>query len=466
MTHKPDSLVVRKGRRLFLAGSAGLVALPFLESLARPSPTQAWTPVAGRPKRLITFFNGHGLIMENYVPRAGFEQGAILQPVADAGLASKMLVVTGINSKVQSGHGGAPSVLTCTPMVADMYGITHPTTPSVDHVIARHMQDGGAPRRFDVGIEDESTNLAASSVSGDHSRMFWSGDDEHISSIIHPHFALDRAFPMSDEPGVPTVDARLVRRRSVLDGAIAQFDRLRGRVSATDRNRLDRHADHLRSIETSLTGMVGPTGPSCVRPTFESPTTHARAAEILIDTLALAMACNRADVGSFKAFDLEEAAWGHITHPDLAPTFAGENYHGAWHRASDMRVDAARRAFTAINAWHGSLFARLLQRLDEVDEGDGTALDNTMVVWVSDFGHGGGHASDNLPVTFAGNVGGATLGRHVNYATNPESPYGEATQPGNHNLCVTMQQAFGITSDQFGDYTNVAQPVGNGPLSL
>ena len=212
--------------------------------------------------------------------------------------------------------------------------------------------------------------------------------------------------------------------------------------------------------------MVGPVGPSCMRPTFESPATHARAAEILIDTLALAMACNRADVGSFKAFDLEEAAWGHITHPDLAPTFAGENYHGAWHRASDMRVDAARRAFTAINAWHGSLFARLLQRLDEVDEGDGTALDNTMVVWVSDYGHGGGHASDNLPVTFAGNVGGATLGRHVNYATNPESPYGEPTQPGNHNLCVTMQQAFGITSDQFGDYTNVAQPVANGPLSL
>jgi hypothetical protein len=466
MTHKPDSLVVRKGRRLFLAGSAGLVALPFLESLARPSPARAWAPAAGMPKRLIMFFNGHGLIMEDYVPRAGFAQGAILRPVADAGLASKMLVVTGVNSKVQSGHPGAPSVLTCTPMIADMYGITHPTTQSVDHLIARHMQDGGAPRRFDVGIEDSSTNLSASSLSGDHSQMFWSGDDEHISSIVHPHFALDRAFPMGSEPGTPSVDARLVRRRSVLDGALAQFDRLRGRVSASDRSRLDRHADHLRSIETSLGGMVGPVGPSCTRPTFESPATHARAAEILVDTLALAMACNRADVGTFKAFDLEEAAWGHITHPDLASTFAGENYHGAWHRASDMRVASARRAFTAIDTWFGTLFARLMQRLNEVDEGDGTALDNTMLVWVSDFGHGGGHGSDNLPITFAGNAGGVALGRHVNYATNPESSYGEASQPGNHNLCVTMQQAFGITSDRFGDYTNVAQPVGHGPLSL
>jgi hypothetical protein len=89
-----------------------------------------------------------------------------------------------------------------------------------------------------------------------------------------------------------------------------------------------------------------------------------------------------------------------------------------------------------------------------------------MLVWVSDFGHGGGHGSDNLPITFAGNAGGVALGRHVNYASNPESSYGEASQPGNHNLCVTMQQAFGITSDRFGDYTNVAQPVGHGPLSL
>ena len=467
MSHKPDDVVVRRGRRLFLAGAAGLVALPFLESLARPSPTRAWMPAPGMPKRLVVFFNGHGLIMEEYVPRAGFAQGAILQPVADAGLASKMLVVTGVNSKVESGHSGAPSVLTCTPMIADMYGITHPTTASVDHVIARHMQDGGTPRRFDVGIEDASTDLTARSLSGDHSRMFWSGDDEHISSIIHPHVAVERAFPMgTGEPGMPSVDARLVRRRSVLDGALAQFDSLRGRVSAGDRSRLDRHAEHLRSIESSLDDMTGPVGPACTTPTFETPGTHARAAEILIDTLALAMACNRADVGTFKAFDLEEGSWGHVTHPDLAATFAGENYHGAWHKASDMRLDFARRAFTAINAWHGRLFARLLQRLEEVDEGEGTALDHTMVIWVSDFGHGGGHATDNLPITIAGNAAGAALGRHVNYATNPASPYGADSQPGNHNLCVTLQQAFGMSGDRFGDYTNVAQPVSPGPLTL
>lgn len=468
MTHKPDDLVIHRGRRRFLAGAAGLLALPFLESIVRPSKAKAWEPAPGMPRRLVIFFNGHGLIMEDFVPRAGFVQGALLRPVADAGLAPKMLVVTGVNSKVQSGHPGAPSILTCTPLVANEHGITSARSASVDHVIARHMQDGGPARRFDVGVHDQSIDLGARSLSDDHTRMFWSGDDEHVPSIIHPHAALDRAFPStSGEPTEPTVDARTVRRRSVLDGALAQFTRLQGRVSTSDRVRLERHAEHLRAIELSLGGTVAPTTPTCAAPTFDrTATTHARAAEVLVDTLALAMACNVADVGTFKAFDMEEGAWGHVTHPDLAATFGGENYHGAWHKASDQRLDYARRAFTAINAWHGSLFARLLRRLDEVDEGDGSALDHSLVMWISDFGHGGGHGSDNLPVVLAGNAGGAALGRHVNYARDPGSPYGDESQPGNHNLCVTLMQTFGITGDRFGDYSGVSQRVDPGPLSL
>lgn len=474
MSHKPDDVVVKRGRRRFLAGAAGLLALPFLESVVRPSTARAWTPLPGGPSRLLVFFNGHGLIMEEFVPRAGFTQGAILQPVATAGLATKTLVITGVNSKVASGHPGAPSLLTCSSLTTDQYGLTSATAASVDHVIARHMQDGRTPRRFDVGIADASLDLGARNVSDEPTQVFWSGNDEHIPSIIHPHVALQRAFPggamPAPTPTEPTVDARAIRRRSALDGALAQFQSLRGRVSAADRARLDRHAEHLRSLEMAVSEV--PTRPpestaSCGAPGLDpSAASHARAAEVLVDTLALAMACNVADVGTFKAFDMEEGAWGHVVHPDLAPTFGGENYHGAWHKASDQRLDYARRAFTAINAWHGSLFARLLRRLDEIDEGDGTALDHSLVLWISDFGHGGGHATDNLPIVLAGNAGGASLGRHVNFARNPTSPFGDASQPGNHNLCVSLLQAFGVPGDRFGDYTNVSQPVGPGPLSL
>lgn len=471
--HRPDSLILKSGRRRFLAGSAGLLALPFLESIVAPNRAGAWAPAAGMPSRLIVFFHGHGSIMEEFVPGAGFTQGAILQPVVDVGLASKMNVITGINSKVESGHSGAPSILTCAPVVANEYGVTHATTASVDHVIGRHMQDGGPPRRFDVGVHNGSLDPEEAATSLSHTRMFWAGEDEHIPSIIKPQEAFDLAFPgagMPAPPPEPGVDIASLRRRSVLNGVLGRFMALRGRVSRADQARLDRHADQLRDLERSIQDLPPDVTrpPACDTPTLGSTAslTHETVANLQVDTLAQAMACNQADVGTYKLFDMEEGAWGHVVHPDLAATFAGENYHGAWHRASDMSTDYARRAFTGINTWFGSLFARLLQRLDSIDEGDGTALDHTMVVWLSDFGHGGGHRADNLPIVVAGNAAGTALGRHINYADNPAASYGADSQPGNHNLAVTMAQSFGIEGDRFGDYDGVYQPVSPGPLTF
>ncbi len=471
MGHRPDQLVARRGRRRFLMGGAAALALPFLESLRQPKPGFAWTPQAGMPRRLVSFFHGHGFIMEEFVPGPNMSLGAILQPIADAGLVNKSLVVTGINMKVASGHAGTPSLFTCTPLVADQYGITHGTTPSVDHVIARHMQDGGLARRLDLGVSMNSTNPDSNGLTDEHERVFWSGDDELIPSIIKPQLAFDTVFPNGPPTGTdppPSVDYLTIRRRSVLDGVLEDFNRLEGRVSAADRIRLEAHAERIREVEQSLGGGTGPVPVGCTDG-LRVPLNgldHRGVAEAQIDILAHAIACNIFDVGSFRVHDLEENAWSHVSHPNLAETFAGENYHGAWHRASDQGLSTARAAFTAINAWYGTLFARLLQKLDQIDEGEGTALDNTMVLWACDFGHGGGHSSDNLGIVIAGNAGGAELGRHVNYASDPISAYGAPSQPGNHNLAVTMTNAFGIPGDTFGDYTNVIQPVEAGPLAL
>lgn len=474
MAHRPDTLIEKSGRRRFLMGAAAGLALPFLESLANPKRSYGWTPGNGMPHRLVVFFNGHGLIMEEFVPGPNMSLGAILQPIADAGLIEKSLVVTGVNMKVEQGHSGTPSLLTCTPVVADQYGVTHATTPSIDHLIGQHMQDGGLARRLDLGVSNDSTNDANNGLSSEHERVFWSGDDALIETIIKPQLAFDRVFPNGPPSGgmdpAPTVDYLALRRKSVLDGVLENFKRLEGRVSAADRQRLEAHAERVREIEQSLDGGgFDPSPPACDDGLDVTLTglPHSGVAETQIDILAYAIACNVVDVGTFKANDLEENAWGHVSHPELAQTFAGENYHGAWHRASDQRLADARRAFTAIDAWYGSLFARLLQNLDQIDDGDGTALDNTLVMWISDFGHGGGHASDNIPIVLAGNVGGATLGRHANFAVgDPTSPYGDDAQPGNHNVAVTLAQAFGMPGDTFGDYTNVAQPVQPGPLAL
>lgn len=476
MRHKAHRLVHSIGRRKFLAGAAGVMALPFLESLTvGTKPAFAWTAEPGMPQRLAIFFHGHGSIMEEFIPRAGFQMAPILQPVADANLTNKLMVVGGVHSKVQGGHPGTPSLLSCVPTQENQFGVTHSTGISVDQVIARHMQDGGPARRLDIGVHMDSTNPDSNGITQDHERTFWSGDNELLDTYIKPENVYNRIFPngTDPDPNQPTADTRLVRRRSVLDGVLKQFTALEGRVSASDRERLDRHATHIREFETSLDNFQPPVIPMTCSDGLEldfSNMNHQRAAELQVDILSHAIACNYSDVSTFKVFDLEEPALGHIIHPDKAQTFAGEGYHGAWHRASDQNQDYARRAFTAINQWYGELFARLLMNLDQIDEGNGTALDNTMVMWVSDFGHGGGHSSDNIHLAFAGNAGNVPMGRLVDYCApyngNPAGNYGNENQPGNHNLCVTLQQAFGIQSDTFGDYNAVRQPVTAGPLNL
>lgn len=105
------------------------------------------------------------------------------------------------------------------------------------------------------------------------------------------------------------------------------------------------------------------------------------------------------------------------------------------HRASDQNLDYAKRAFTEINRWYGQLFARLLSNLAGIDEGNGSALDNTMVLWASDFGHGGGHNSDNLHLALAGNAGNVPLGRYINYC----KPYNKdaAGNYGDPSTCLS-----------------------------
>jgi hypothetical protein len=164
MGHRPDHLVTSRGRRRFLMAGGAALALPFLESLARPKPSFAWTPQTGMPRRLVTFFHGHGLIMEAFVPGPSMSLGPILQPIADVGLVEKSLVITGLNMKTEGGHPGTASLFTCTPLIADEYGITHGTTPSVEHIIGRHMQDGGLARRLDLAINTNSTNPDANAL--------------------------------------------------------------------------------------------------------------------------------------------------------------------------------------------------------------------------------------------------------------------------------------------------------------
>ena len=92
--------------------------------------------------------------------------------------------------------------------------------------------------------------------------------------------------------------------------------------------------------------------------------------------------------------------------------------------------------------------------IDETPEDNGSMLDNTCVLWMSEFGNGSGHNTRKLHTVMAGNVGGAQMGRCIPYATGGD--YEDS--PASHNqIFVSLLNAFGFGDTQFGWYDgNVA----------
>ena len=97
-----------------------------------------------------------------------------------------------------------------------------------------------------------------------------------------------------------------------------------------------------------------------------------------------------------------------------------------------------------INEFHVTQFAYLLRRLREVPEGDGSLLDNSLIVYGSGIADGNSHAHSNLPIILAGRGGGwVEPGRHIAF------PEGTPLT----NLFLSMLNGVGISIDQLGDST-------------
>jgi hypothetical protein len=125
-----------------------------------------------------------------------------------------------------------------------------------------------------------------------------------------------------------------------------------------------------------------------------------------------------------------------------------DGHHGIAHKADGDAPKLAQN--TQINRWYAQQLAYLVTRLKAIPEGDGTAFDNTLILWTNEQAKGNNHSVDRMPYLLIGNAGGYfETGRYVRQAS-------EAT----HNqLLVSVLNAMGIETDEFG---NVAY--GTGPL--
>ena len=399
-------------RRALLSGLGASAALsPFLPLLNASG--QEATPL-----RLILWFTPHGTIYDNWKPSGGttdFTLSPILEPL-DAHR-QKLVVLDGL--RIQADGVGAPHtkgpplLWTASPLIEDMtftredesggryYGWN--SAPSVDQFILDRIGPTTPYRSLEFGVRSGSNHPG--------SRMIYTGPEQPLAPETDPWQAFDRLIGDITQGGAAAEQLR-AERRSVLDLLGSELEGLETRVSSADRQKIQAHLNAVREIETRLSGepiiCQGPDLGAAVESNQaqNTPLVFDR----MIDLMVAALSCDLTRVASMQ-YRVGENDGGY-TYDWLGIT--SQEHHLMSHEGDTNA--AAQADLSRIYTWYSERFAYFLDRLAAVPEGNGTMLDNSLVVWGSELGKGNTHAFERVPFVIAGGAAGKlATGRYLEF---------------------------------------------------
>lgn len=430
-------------RRLFLRGLGASLALPWLETINAP----AWGQVAPPPKRFFAFYTPNGYNMSRFWPSlsGNLSSAALtntsLQPLSD--YASRLLLINGLDNHAGAPQGDGPgdhargtsTTLTCVHPLksADEVSIG----VSVDQLLADQWGADTTFRSLELGCEGGGNAGACDSgYSCAYSRnISWSDAQTPLPKEVNPRLLFNRLFGNLDPNQSPEAVANRQRqRRSVLDFVIADAQQLSPRLSVTDRQRVDAYLTGIREVERRLELSNEAQCPAGMDVPLGSTGDRAEHARLLIDLCVSAFRCDHTRVASFMLGN----GGSNRAYPELG---ISEGHHSLSHHQSDPFKLAQ---IATIDTWQMGLFAHILNRLDEINEGEGSLLDQTTVLGISEIADGNAHRHYALPVVLAGRVGDLQMGRYVDLtATGSSQPIS--------NLYLRLLADAGSAIQTFGD---------------
>ncbi len=436
-------------RRTFLRRAGlGALALPLLQ-LPRGARADSSGPF---PKRLLVLFQPNGTKKELWGPQPGdpergWQLGPILEPLTP--FKDRLVLFNGVDNLAALEGPGGPHQRGMAALLTgrvigegDFVGGDGRRAGwgngiSIDQHIAQRLAAGTPLTSLELGVRVQE--------SVPRGRMIYRGPEQPVPPENDPVVAYQRIF--GQQGGDPTAMRRqLAERRSVLDQVFQDFQALERRVSAADREKLQQHAASLRDLEGRLGAMVDPPAQCApgVSPPSRDPMSEAEYGALVtaqIDLMVTALACDVTRVASLQFSTAVNA---------LRFTFMGLNDqqgHSLSHAGDSNAI--LQGQWEAMLTWYSRQVAYLLERLAAVPEGDGTLLDNTLIVWTNELSRGNTHSLRDLPFVLAGGAGGALRGgRHLSYDGLPHN-----------DLLVSLTHLMGVPEPSFGDAAFC-----NGPL--
>ena len=429
----------RSNRRRFLAGAAVTIGLPWLESLAGGGRASAATP--SRPLRFITWHVPNGVYGPNWFPTtvgANYTLPSSLTPLSS--LKSKLLVFSGLQnndaSVVFGSHGlGVSGMLTC--VLGTKPGVK--VGISVDQAYAQSLSNATRIPSLQLGISNRMySDIGNPAIY--NGCISWASPTQPLQPTVQPAVVFDAIFQgQKADASAADKKKRQTLATSVLDHALGEATSLRTKLGTTDRAKLDEYLTGVREVETQI--QAAATAASC------SPGSLTRPAEMAVldgptqskltsDLMVLALQCDATRVISFMLGNGGSSCFQSFPWLNISG-----DHHGLAHAQSGPQL-------SAIDQWEVSQLAYFCSKLDAIDEGGSTMLDNSLVFLSSEIANGQVHDQDNKPILLLGSAGGAIkTGTHAKYNKDPQA-----------NLFVSLLNALGVPATTFGT-------AGKAPLS-
>lgn len=428
-------------RRTVLRGLGATVALPWLETIG---PLSAWA--AGEsarqtaPNRLAVLYVPNGCNMADWTPEAEgaeFTLPAILEPLAP--VREDVMVLTGLTADKARPNGDGPgdharalsAFLTGT-QARKTDGTEIRAGVSVDQVAASRLADETRLPSLEIGCEAGA--MAGNCDSGYScvysSTMSWKSATQPLPKLVNPKLVFERLFGN----GETDRQKRNAFRKSILDFVRQDAADVSSRVSRNDQRKLDEYFTSIRDIEQRIerAEALPPIQPPNYPVPQGMPGDYAEHLKIMCDLMVLAFQTDVTRVATFVlANEGSNRPYPFINVP--------EGHHDLSHHGNDEKK---KEKIRAINTFHVTQLAYLLQKLKGIPEGDGTLLDHCMIAYGSGNSDGNAHNHDNLPVLLAGRAGGTiSPGRHVRYTK--ETPLA--------NLWLSMLERMDVRLPFLGD---------------
>jgi hypothetical protein len=259
---------------------------------------------------------------------------------------------------------------------------------------------------------------------------------------LNPQVVFERMFGSGSTPEQRV--ARRERNQSILDSINGKIVSLRKEISVPDRSRLDSFTENVREIERRL--IIAANATTTAPEDFDVPPGIPQSFDdhikLMFDLLALGFQADITRVGTMLfARDLT----GRVYPESEAPTLG---FHGGSHHGEDpQRINELSK----VNQYHVKMMAYLVDKLANTEDGDGTLLDHSLLLYGSNMGNPNQHLHYDVPhVILGGNHGMMQGGRHLAYPTKTV-PTG--------NLLLSLLDQFDIHQASIGDSTGRLEDV-------